>query len=192
MRLVFATHNAHKVSEIKPILPASVNLVSLHNLGFNEEIPETGDTLAANALQKADYIYTRLNCACFADDTGLEVTALGGRPGVYSARYAGENKSADDNIEKLLTELKGKKDRSAVFKTVIAVIIEGKPKLFEGMVKGTISEKKTGDKGFGYDPVFIPEGHSKSFAQMTREEKNRISHRGLAVKKFAAFLKEII
>lgn len=192
MRLVFATHNAHKVSEIKPLLSASVNLVSLQDLGFTEEIPETGDTLAANALQKADYIYTRLKCACFADDTGLEVAAIGGRPGVYSARYAGENKSADDNIEKLLTELKGKKDRSAVFKTVIAVIIEGKPKLFEGVVKGTISEKKTGDKGFGYDPVFIPEGHSKSFAQMTREEKNRISHRGLAVKKFAAFLKEII
>jgi XTP/dITP diphosphohydrolase len=192
MRLVFATHNAHKVSEIKPLLSSSVNLVSLHDLGFTEEIPETGDTLAANALQKADYVYTRLNCTCFADDTGLEVTALGGRPGVYSARYAGENKSADDNIAKLLTELKGKKDRSAVFKTVIAVIIEGKPKLFEGVVKGTISENKMGDKGFGYDPVFIPEGHSKSFAQMAREEKNRISHRGLAVKKFAAFLNEII
>jgi XTP/dITP diphosphohydrolase len=192
MRLVFATHNAHKVSEINPLLPTSILLVSLQDLGFNEEIPETGDTLAANALQKADYVYTRLKCDCFADDTGLEVASIGGRPGVYSARYAGENKSADDNIEKLLTELKGKKDRSAVFKTVIAVIIEGKPKLFEGVVKGTISERKIGDNGFGYDPVFIPEGYSKSFAQMTREEKNKISHRGLAVKKFTAFLQEII
>jgi XTP/dITP diphosphohydrolase len=192
MRLVFATHNAHKVSEINPLLPTSILLVSLQDLGFNEEIPETGDTLAANALQKADYVYTRLKCDCFADDTGLEVVSIGGRPGVYSARYAGENKSADDNIEKLLTELKGKKDRSAVFKTVIAVIIEGKPKLFEGVVKGTISERRIGDNGFGYDPVFIPEGYSKSFAQMTREEKNKISHRGLAVKKFTAFLQEII
>ncbi len=192
MRLVFATHNAHKVSEIKPLLPASVNLASLHDLGFIEEIPETGDTLAANALQKADYIHTRLNVDCFADDTGLEVKALAGRPGVYSARYAGENKSADDNIEKLLAELKGEKDRSALFKTVIAVIIEGKPKLFEGVVKGTISETKMGEKGFGYDPVFIPEGHSRSFAQMTREEKNKISHRGLAVKKFVVYLQEVI
>jgi XTP/dITP diphosphohydrolase len=192
MRLVFATHNQHKVSEIQPVLPPSINFVSLRDLGFTEEIPETGDTLAANALQKADFIYKKLNCACFADDTGLEVNALGGRPGVYSARYAGENKSAEDNIEKLFAELRGENDRSAFFKTVIAVIINGKPALFEGIVRGVISKEKMGDKGFGYDPVFIPDGHSRSFAQMSREEKNKISHRGLAVKKFIAWLEEVI
>ena len=192
MRLVFATHNQHKVSEIKIILPPPVNLVSLDDLGFKEEIPETADTLAGNALQKAEYVFKRFNCDCFSDDTGLEVNALDGRPGVYSARYAGENKSADDNIKKLLAEMQGKKDRSALFKTVIAVIINGKPTLFEGVVKGTIAVEKMGEKGFGYDPIFIPEGYSGSFAQMTIEEKNKISHRGLAVKKFTTWLKGVI
>lgn len=184
MRLIFATHNKHKVGEIKALLPASVELVSLDKLHFHDEIPETEDTLEGNALQKANFIYGKFLEDCFADDTGLEVHALDGRPGVYSARYAGEGKSADDNIKKLLAEMDGEKNRNAVFKTVIAAIISGKPYIFEGFVNGTIAERKMGDKGFGYDPIFIPEGYTRSFAQMSLEEKNSLSHRGMAVQKF--------
>jgi XTP/dITP diphosphohydrolase len=191
MQLVFATHNKHKVSEIKPLLPSPFSLVTLDEIKCDEEIPETGDTLSSNALQKARYVYDKYKCNCFADDTGLEVAALHGRPGVYSARYAGEAKSANDNIEKLLGEMEEHNDRSAVFKTVIALIIDGKPFLFEGAVKGTIAEKGIGTNGFGYDPVFIPEGQNRSFAQMTLLEKNELSHRARAVKKFVQFLKEL-
>jgi len=189
MQLVFATHNKHKVSEIKPLLSPPYTLVTLNEIGCNEEIPETGDTLSSNALQKAMYVYDKYKCDCFADDTGLEVNVLQGRPGVYSARYAGEAKSAADNIEKLLGEMNEYSNRSAVFKTVIALIIKGRPYLFEGSVKGSIATESIGTNGFGYDPIFIPEGQKLSFAQMTLQQKNEMSHRARAVKKFAEFLK---
>jgi|SRR6185437_391840 len=189
MQLVFATHNKHKVSEIKPLLSPPYTLVTLDEIGCNEEIPETGDTLSSNALQKAMYVYDKYKCDCFADDTGLEVNVLQGRPGVYSARYAGEAKSAADNIEKLLGEMNEYSNRSAVFKTVIALIIKGRPYLFEGSVKGSIATESIGTNGFGYDPIFIPEGQKLSFAQMPLQQKNEMSHRARAVKKFAEFLK---
>ncbi len=181
MKLVFATHNNHKVAEIKPLFPPSINIVSL---------TEIGKTLSENAILKASVIYKELKCNCFADDTGLEVDALNGEPGVYSARYAGEGKSAADNIEKLLYELKGNTNRTAKFKTVIAAIIDDEQFLFEGVVDGIIAETTMGDKGFGYDPVFVPVGFPKSFAQMTLGEKNNLSHRSIAVKKFLRFLEE--
>jgi XTP/dITP diphosphohydrolase len=189
MQLVFATHNKHKVSEIKPLLPAPYTLVTLDEIGCNEEIPETGDTLSSNALQKAMYVYDEYKCDCFADDTGLEVNELQGKPGVYSARYAGEAKSAADNIEKLLGEMQEYSDRAATFKTVIALILKGKPYLFEGYVKGSIATLGIGTNGFGYDPIFIPEGQKLSFAQMTLQQKNEMSHRARAVQKFVQFLK---
>ena len=191
MQLVFATHNTHKVSEIRRILPSSVILLTADEVGCTEEIPENGVTLEQNARQKAGYVYENYNRNAFADDTGLEVAVLKGEPGVYSARYAGEGKSADDNIEKLLGKLSGCEDRSAVFKTVIAVVIDGQYYLFEGAVHGTITEEKQGENGFGYDPIFMPEGYNRTFAQMTLEEKNTISHRATAVKKFAEFLKKL-
>jgi XTP/dITP diphosphohydrolase len=192
MQLVFATHNQHKVSEISPLLPASVKLLTLKESGITEDIPETSDTLAANAMQKAMYVYEKLKLDCFSDDTGLEIDALGGRPGVYSARYAGEGKSAAKNIEKVLLEMRDKKNRTAVFKTIIAAIIGGKPYLFEGIVKGFIAQQRTaGENGFGYDHIFIPDGHMISFAQMSLQEKNALSHRGQAVKKFTEFLNSL-
>jgi len=190
MEFVFATHNNHKVAEIKPLIPSSIQVKTLTEIGITEEIPETADTIEGNALLKVRFIYNRLKCNCFADDTGLEVAAINGEPGVYSARYAGEGKSAGDNIEKLLGKLKQAPNRTAKFRTVIAAIIAGKEYTFEGAVHGLISEVKLGEKGFGYDPIFVPDGYMISFAQMTMEEKNRISHRGLAVKKFAQFLSE--
>jgi XTP/dITP diphosphohydrolase len=190
MKLVFATHNKHKVSEIKPILPSFIGLISTEDIGCNEEIPETGSTLEENALQKAMYVYENYNHNSFADDTGLEVKALNGAPGVYSARYAGEGRSAEENVKKLLNELEDCDDRSAVFKTMIALVMDGETYLFEGSVKGSIAKQRYGDKGFGYDPVFIPDGYSCTFAQMTMEEKNAISHRATAVKKFVEFLKK--
>ncbi len=189
MQLVFATHNNHKVAEIKPLLPPAIKVSTLNEIGITDEIPETADTIEGNAILKARFVYNKLKCNCFADDTGLEVDAINGEPGVYSARYAGEGKSANDNIEKLLGKLKGASSRSAKFKTVIAAIIDGKEYIFEGIVHGIISELKMGEQGFGYDPVFVPDGYMISFAQMKLEEKNKISHRGLAVKKFAEFLK---
>jgi len=192
MKLVFATHNKHKVGEISQLLPSSIKLLTLKDVAIEEDIPETADTLAANAMQKAMYVYMKLKTDCFSDDTGLEIDALGGRPGVYSARYAGEKKTASDNIKKVLTEMQEHKNRSATFKTVIAAIIEGKPFLFEGAVKGFIAGQWTpGQNGFGYDPIFIPDGHMISFAQMSLEEKNSLSHRGQAVKKFVDFLKKL-
>ncbi|HYG52904.1 MAG TPA: RdgB/HAM1 family non-canonical purine NTP pyrophosphatase, partial [Flavobacteriales bacterium] len=155
-----------------------------------EDLEESGTTLKANALQKARFTHQKFGVNCFADDSGLEVYSLGGAPGVYSARYAGEQRNANDNIDLLLKNLEGKINRKACFKTVIALIIDGKEFFFEGKIDGEISNEKRGDKGFGYDPVFIPEGHVKTFAQMEPEEKNAISHRAIAVKKLAHFLKE--
>ncbi len=190
MKLLFASQNKHKIEEIKPLLPSSVELLSLTDMGFEGEIPETSPTLAGNALQKAQFIYDKYKITSFADDTGLEVAALHGEPGVYSARYAGEGKSANDNIEKLLRELSGIENRYAEFKTVIALVGHGQPLFFEGIVKGTITKEKHGTNGFGYDPVFMPEGYDRTFAQMTLEEKNKLSHRSRAVRKFAEWLRE--
>lgn len=186
--LVFASHNAHKVKEINQLLEGKYNVQSLAESGFTEEIEETGSTLTENALLKAISIYSKLHCDCFADDTGLEVDALGGRPGVYSARYAGEPKNDSNNIQLLLQELNGIEKRTARFKTVIALIIKGKEYLFEGVVEGRISEEMNGNNGFGYDPVFIPAGYDITFAQMTAAQKNDISHRAIAVRKLADFL----
>lgn len=188
MELVFSTNNRHKIEEVQPLLKHGVRLLSLEDIGCNEELPETGNTLAANASQKARYVSDKFKVNCFADDTGLEIEALNGRPGVYSARYAGEEKSAEKNIKKVLQELKGIENRKACFKTVISLIINNKENLFEGEVNGAISAELKGGKGFGYDPIFIPNGYDRSFAEMTLEEKNKISHRGIAVRKLVEFL----
>ena len=188
MKLIFATHNQHKLQEIKLLLPKSIELVSLADLNFIEDIAETGTTLTDNALLKARYIYNRFHTNCFADDSGLEVEALNGAPGVYSARYAGLQKNDADNNQKLLAELKDKTKRNACFKTVIALIIDGKEYTFEGVIEGVILEEMQGTQGFGYDPLFKSHGFDKTFAQMSTEEKSKISHRGLAVNKLVDFL----
>lgn len=192
MKLLFATHNPHKSQEIRDIFLSSgsaLEITSLVELGDMEEIIESGDTLVENALIKAREGYARHGLDCFADDTGLEVEALDGRPGVYSARYAGPECRAEDNIQKLLGELQGIQNRSARFRTVIALISDGKEHLFEGVVNGQIIDHKTGTEGFGYDPIFQPNGYSITFGEMSESEKNKISHRGLAIQKLIAFLK---
>ena len=186
--IIFATHNKHKVEEIRQVIGNKIQITSLAELGEKKDIPETGDTLKENARQKAEYIYNRYNKDCFADDTGLEVDALGGRPGVYSARYAGAKCSFDDNIDKLLDELDGNTNRKASFRTVICLIENGKEKFFEGECKGVITTERYGKKGFGYDPVFIPDGYGESFAEMSGEDKNKISHRGIATRKLIDYL----
>ena len=188
MKLVVASNNKHKLFEIRKVLGDRIELVSLNDLGFNEEIPETSDTLQGNAFQKARFIHDRFKVNCIADDTGLEVEALDGAPGVYSARYAGENCSFDDNNRKLLKELDNKENRNARFRTVIALILDGKEYAFEGEVKGVILKEKHGKEGFGYDPIFRPDGFNESFAEMPVELKNKISHRGKALTLLAAFL----
>ena len=190
MKLVFATNNKHKLEEIRAILGDKIELLSLNEINCHDDIPETADTLQGNALIKARYIYDKFGMNCFADDTGLEVDSLGGEPGVYSARYAGEECDPKANMNKLLDNLTEKTDRNAQFRTVIALIIDGEEKLFEGNVKGIISNEKMGDAGFGYDPIFIPEGFSESFAQMSSEMKNSISHRYRATEKLCKYLKE--
>ena len=185
--LVFATNNLNKLKEIRNAV-SDFKIISLNELNINEDIPETGNTLQENALQKASYIFNKTGENCFADDTGLEIQALNNQPGVYSARYAGENCTAEDNIQKVLSKLNGIKNRNAKFKTVITLILNNKTYFFEGEVKGIILEEKTGDKGFGYDPIFRPNGFDVSFAQMSTQQKNEISHRGLAVKKLVEFL----
>ncbi|MBE6297187.1 MAG: non-canonical purine NTP diphosphatase [Bacteroidales bacterium] len=190
MKLVFATNNRHKLQEVKAIVGDRVEILSLSDIGCNDDIPETADTLQGNALIKARYINEKYGVDCFADDTGLEVDALDGAPGVYSARYAGEECNSEANMQKLLHNLTGKSERSAQFRTVIALIINGDEKLFNGVVKGRISTEKLGDSGFGYDPIFIPEGFSESFAQMSAEQKNSISHRFRATEKLSNYLKE--
>ena len=187
-KLCFATNNAHKVEEVQAVLGNRFELSTLKQIGCNEELHETGNTLEANSLQKASYLFDNYQIDCFADDTGLEVTALKGEPGVYSARYAGEQRSHSDNINLLLKNLSGKTDRSAQFRTVITLIIDGKVEQFEGIVKGEIIETLRGNEGFGYDPVFIPEGFDRTFAEMTMEEKGKISHRGRAFEKLVTFL----
>jgi XTP/dITP diphosphohydrolase len=191
MELVFATNNKHKIEEVQHLLKDNFKLRSLQDINCTEELPETGDTLESNALQKARYVHQQFGVNCFADDTGLEIEALNGRPGVYSARYAGEKKSAEKNIEKVLSEMKNVHHRSAYFKTIISLIINDKEYLFKGKVNGEISTDLKGKKGFGYDPIFIPNGYNKSFAEMSLEEKNKISHRAVAVKKLAEFLNNL-
>ncbi len=191
-KLVFATNNAHKLEEVSQILGDNIELLSLKNIDCNDDIPETADTLEGNALLKARYIYDKYNVNCFADDTGLEVEALNGAPGVYSARYAGgEGHDSEANMNKLLAELKGNVHRNAQFRTVIALIIDAKEYLFEGIVEGSIITDKKGTAGFGYDPIFIPEGYDKTFAELGNEVKNTISHRARAVHKLCKFLNSI-
>ena len=184
-KIVFATNNEHKIREIRDIIGRAVEILSLKGIGCHEELPETQTTLEGNALQKARYVFDHYGLECFADDTGLEVEALDGRPGVYSARYAGPQCSFEDNIDKLLTEMKGIDDRRARFRTVIAWVQSGKESLFEGQVEGRIGTECRGEGGFGYDPVFFPDGREDTFAEMTSDEKNAISHRRLAVDAFA-------
>ena len=189
MKLVFATNNRHKLEEVRAILGNKIEVLSLNDIDCHDDIPETADTLEGNALIKARYIHEKFGVDCFADDTGLEVEALNGEPGVYSARYAGEDCNPEANMYKLLQNLTGENNRNAQFRTVIALIINGEEKLFNGIVKGTISREKMGNAGFGYDPIFIPEGFSESFAQMTSEMKNSISHRYRATEELSNYFK---
>ncbi len=182
-RFLFVTHNKNKIKEIEAVFPTQHDLIHLHHLKFTDPIPETGETLEENALLKAAHLHELSGYDCFADDTGLEVDALDGRPGVYSARYAGEEATDAENVAKLLEELNGQENRQARFRTIIALIVNNQEHFFEGMVRGTISKTPRGNSGFGYDPVFVPEGSDKTFAEMDRTEKNRISHRGEAVGK---------
>ena len=191
MKLVFATNNQNKVKEVQSLLPDHIKILSLKDIGCEEDIPETQPTIEGNAIQKAEYVKEHYGYDCFADDTGLEVHALNGEPGVYSARYAGTQRNADDNMNKLLENLENKKDRSAQFKTVIALILHGKQHTFEGICKGEIINEKRGDYGFGYDPIFMAEDFTETFAQISLEEKNRVGHRGKAVQKLIRFLNDV-
>lgn len=186
--LLFATSNKNKVLEIKKVLPKEFNIKSLDDIGFCEEIPENENTIEGNAIFKANYMYKKYNLNVFADDTGLEVDSLNGKPGVHSARYAGISKNSTDNINKLLKKLKNKKNRKARFKTIIALILNSKIHTFEGVVEGIITKKPKGENGFGYDPVFIPSGYTKTFGELSIEEKNSISHRSLAMNKLIDFI----
>jgi XTP/dITP diphosphohydrolase len=191
MKLVFATHNLNKFNEVKVLLPSSITLVSLTDIGCYDEIHETAETLKGNAQIKADFVTTHYGLPCFADDTGLLVDALDGAPGVYSARYAGEQKNSDDNMNKLLSELKDKNSRSARFETVIALNLKEDTIHFSGIVEGEITKIRSGQEGFGYDPIFQPEGYDKTFAELPLAVKNKISHRGKAIKKLLIFLNKL-
>lgn len=204
MKLIFATNNKHKLEEVQKLLPSSVQLITLAEAGIHADIPETAETLEGNASIKSHFVFERTGINCFADDTGLEVEALDGAPGVYSARYAGENCSFSDNVNKLLNEMQGKDNRKARFRTVISLLLNGKEYFFEGIVDGEITKEVRGEEGFGYDPVFTPSlphpygggvrqdgGGGVTFAEMTMEEKNSISHRARAVEKLVAFLKTV-
>jgi len=188
---VFATNNLHKLLEVQHLLGDKFKLLSLKEIGVYEDIPEDHDTLEKNALQKAWYIYDKTNRNCFADDTGLEVDALEGKPGVYSARYAGEGKNPKDNIKKLLRELNGTSNRKSQFRTVVALIIDGNEHLFEGIVKGQIIDEERGADGFGYDPIFLPDGYTLTFAEMDLDQKNQISHRARAVNALVDYLQRL-
>jgi XTP/dITP diphosphohydrolase len=188
LNLIFATSNQNKVLEIQKILPKKLNIKSLKDLNYFEDVPENENTIEGNAIFKAKYIYEKFNVNVFADDTGLEVEALNGEPGVHSARYAGTTKSSEKNIKKLLKNLKNIKNRNARFKTVIALIIDNKLHIFSGIVEGYILDSPKGNNGFGYDPIFCPNGFDKSFAELTLKEKNLISHRSLAMKKLIDFI----
>lgn len=188
MQLVFATNNLNKLKEVQKLIPETITLLSLKDIGCNEDIPENQNTIEGNAIQKAEYVKTHYGYDCFADDTGLEVNALNGEPGVFSARYAGPQRDANDNMDKLLHHLENKNDRSAQFKTVIALHLNGKLEIFTGICKGSITQTKSGSQGFGYDPIFKAEDNTQTFAEITLEEKNRIGHRGKAVSKLVDFL----
>lgn len=190
-RFVFATNNAHKLEEVTAILGNRIEVLSLKDINCHADIPETADTLEGNALLKARYIFEHYQTDCFADDTGLEVEALDGAPGVYSARYAEGGHDSEANMQKLLHNLEGIENRKAQFRTVFALIIDGKEHLFEGIVKGEIIKSRRGNSGFGYDPIFVPEGHSQTFAEMGNELKNQISHRAIATNKLCKFLNSI-
>jgi len=187
-KFVFATNNAHKLEEVTAILGNKIELLSMKDIHCHADIPETADTLEGNALLKARYIFENYNMDCFADDTGLEVEALNGAPGVYSARYAGDAHNSEANMRKLLQDMEGIENRKAQFRTVFALIINGKEHLFEGIVKGEITKHRCGSSGFGYDPVFIPEGYTQTYAEMGNTLKNKISHRALATNKLCNFL----
>lgn len=188
-KLVFATNNAHKLEEIRAILGGKVEILSLNDINCHADIPETADTLQGNAALKAQYIYENYGLDCFADDTGLEVEALNGAPGIYSARYAGgEGHDSEANMKKLLSEMQDKENRKARFRTVICLIEGGKEKFFEGIVNGSIIRERKGGAGFGYDPVFMPDGYSETFAEMGNDEKNKISHRARAVQKLCEYI----
>jgi len=191
MQLVFATNNLNKLNEVKSLIPKEIKLLSLSDIGCFEDIPETQSTIEGNAIQKAEYIKTNYGYDCFADDTGLEVSALNGEPGVYSARYAGEQRNANDNMNKILKALENKNDRKAQFKTVIALHLNNKLEVFTGICEGEITKSKQGENGFGYDPIFKPLGYNQTFAEMEFALKNSISHRGKAVNKLITFLNSI-
>lgn len=190
-KLVFATNNDHKLMELRQIVPSEFELVSLNDIGCTDEIPETGTTLEVNASQKSFYIWDKYSINCFADDTGLEIEALENEPGVYSARYAGEEKSPEANILKVLEKMVGVTNRKARFRCVISLVLDGAEKQFEGIVEGKILTAKQGEAGFGYDPIFMPNGYNQSFAEMSAGDKNLISHRGRAVNKLVDYLKTI-
>ena len=191
MNLVFAPNNEHKIAEIAKLVPAGFEVVSLASIGCTDDIPETAETLEGNAILKAQYVWERFGLSCFADDTGLEVSALGNVPGVYSARYAGPQRNAADNMKMLLNELNEINQRDARFRTVIALILDGQIYTFEGIVNGTITREQHGTEGFGYDPIFKPEGFEQTFAEMDMIQKNTMSHRGRAVQKLVEFLKTL-
>lgn len=191
MKLVFATNNLNKLKEVQALMPEHIQLLSLKDIECTEDIPETQDTIEGNAIQKADYLKTHYGYDCFADDTGLEVEALNGAPGVYSARYAGPQRNADDNTNKLLEALDNNSHRHAQFKTVIALQLNGQLHTFTGICKGNITTEKKGQGGFGYDPVFQPEGYAQTFAEITLEEKNKIGHRGKTVQQLIDFLQNL-
>jgi XTP/dITP diphosphohydrolase len=191
VKLVFATNNDHKLEEMRQIMPSELELLSLNDIGCTEDIPETGCTLEANAAQKSFFIWNKYRMDCFADDTGLEIKALGNEPGVYSARYAGEEKCAVKNMFKVLAKMENETNRDARFRCVISLVTDGKEKQFEGIVEGKLLTEPKGIAGFGYDPVFNPDGYTQSFAEMSSEDKNRISHRGRAVMKLIDYLKHL-
>jgi XTP/dITP diphosphohydrolase len=191
IEIVFASNNKNKIAEIQQLLPSTISILSLEDIGCFEDIPETSNTIEGNAILKANYVTEKFGLDCFADDTGLEIEALNGEPGVYSARYAGEQKDANDNMNKVLRNLQSQKNRNAQFKTVITLNYKGQQKLFTGIVKGVITEEKSGDKGFGYDPIFKPTGYEETFAELSAATKNKISHRGLATQQLISFLSEL-
>ena len=191
MQLIFATHNKNKLKEVKDLMPSTIKLLSLDDINFQNEIEETSTTIEGNALLKAQTIYKQTGINCFADDSGLLVDALNGAPGVYSARYAGAHKNNEDNLQKLFFDLRNIETRDAHFKTVMALIIDGKDYLFEGIINGKIISEKIGTHGFGYDPIFVPNGYTETFAQLSSEIKNTISHRARALQKMLAFINTI-
>jgi XTP/dITP diphosphohydrolase len=192
LKLVFASNNANKIKEIQQLIPASIEIVSLQDIGCTEDIPETADTIEGNAILKANYVTEKYGLNCFADDSGLEVEALNGAPGVYSARYAGEPKNDENNMDKLILALNNEANKKANFKTVICLNLNGEQLLFTGIINGTITDTKTGENGFGYDPIFIADGLTKTFAELTMQEKSTISHRGIAVKQLVALLNTMV